>query len=40
MCRYRHLAHAFRVVELFSALPTVETPMAEVLDDVEGLLGL
>ena len=36
----RYLAHAFRVVELFSAQPTVETPMAEVLDDVEGLLGL
>ena len=36
----RYLAHSFRVVELFSALPTVETPMAEVLDTVEDLLGL
>jgi len=32
--------HSFRAVELFSALPAVETPMAEVLDRVEELLGL
>jgi F0F1-type ATP synthase beta subunit len=36
----RYLAHSFRVVELFSALPAEETPMAEVLDTVEDLLGL
>ncbi|HEY3722651.1 MAG TPA: sigma-70 family RNA polymerase sigma factor [Acidimicrobiia bacterium] len=36
----RYLAHSFRVVELFCALPAVETPMAEVLDTVEDLLGL
>jgi RNA polymerase sigma factor (sigma-70 family) len=36
----RYLAHSFRVVELFSAQPAVDTPMAEVLDTVEGLLGL
>jgi len=28
------------VVELFFALPAAETPMAEVLDTVEDLLGL
>jgi RNA polymerase sigma-70 factor, ECF subfamily len=36
----RYLAHSFRVVELFSALPAVDTPIAEVLDTVEDLLGL
>ena len=36
----RYLTHSFRVVELFFALPAVETPMAEVLDSVEDLLGL
>ena len=36
----RYLTHSFRVVELFSAQPAVETPMAEVLDTVEDLLGL
>jgi hypothetical protein len=35
----RYLAHSFRVVELFSALPAVDTPMAEVLDTIEDLLG-
>jgi RNA polymerase sigma-70 factor (ECF subfamily) len=35
-----YLAHSFRVVELFSALPAVDTPMAEVLDTIENLLGL
>jgi RNA polymerase sigma factor (sigma-70 family) len=34
----RYLAHSFRVVELFSALPASDTPMAEVLDTVEKLL--
>ena len=36
----RYLSHSFRVVELFFALPAAETPMAEVLDTVEDLLGL
>jgi hypothetical protein len=36
----RYLAHSFRVVELFHALPAVETPIADVLDTVEDLLGL
>ncbi len=36
----RYLCHTFRVVELFFALPAAETPMAEVLDTVEDLLGL
>ncbi len=36
----RYLTHTFRVVELFFARPAVETPMAEVLDTVEDLLGL
>ena len=36
----RYLTHSFRVVELFSALPAADTPMAEVLDTVEDLLGL
>jgi len=34
----RYLAHSFRVVELFSARPAVDTPIAEVLDTVHELL--
>ena len=36
----RYLAHSFRVVEMFLALPAVETPIAQVLDSVGDLLGL
>ena len=36
----RYLTHSFRPFELFSALPAADTPMAEVLDTVEALLGL
>ena len=36
----RYLTHSFRPFELFSALPAADTPMAEVLDIVEALLGL
>jgi RNA polymerase sigma-70 factor (ECF subfamily) len=36
----RYLAHSFRVVEPFSALPAADTPIAEVLDTIEDLLGL
>ena len=36
----RYLTHAFRPFELFSALPAADTPMAELLDTVEDLLGL
>jgi RNA polymerase sigma-70 factor (ECF subfamily) len=36
----RYLAHSFRVVELFSALPAVATPMSDVLDTVEHILEL
>jgi hypothetical protein len=36
----RYLAHSYRVVELFSALPAVDTPIADVLNTVENLLGL
>ncbi len=36
----RYLTHPFRVVELFFASPAVETPIAEVLDTIEDLLGL
>ena len=35
-----YLTHSFRPFELFSALPAADTPMAEVLDTVEQLLGL
>ena len=36
----RYLTHSFRPFELFSASPAADTPMAEVLDTVEDLLGL
>ena len=36
----RYLTHTFRVVEIFDAQPAVETPIAEVLNTVENLLGL
>ena len=36
----RYLTHSFRPFELFFALPAADTPMAEVLDTVEALLGL
>ncbi len=36
----RYLTHSFRPYELFSALPAADTPMTEVLDIVEALLGL
>jgi NAD(P)-dependent dehydrogenase (short-subunit alcohol dehydrogenase family) len=36
----RYLTHSFRPFELFSALPAADTPMAEVLDVVDSLLGL
>ncbi|MFT3853510.1 MAG: sigma-70 family RNA polymerase sigma factor [Ilumatobacteraceae bacterium] len=36
----RYLTHSFRVVELFSARPAADTPIAEVLDTVEDLLGM
>ncbi len=36
----RYLTHAFRPFELFSALPAADTPIAEVLNTVEKLLGL
>jgi hypothetical protein len=36
----RYLTHSFRPFEQFSALPAADTPMAEVLDTVEDLLGL
>ena len=35
----RYLAHSYRVVELFAALPAVETPRLEVLDSVVRLLA-
>ena len=36
----RYLTHSFRPFELFSATPAADTPIAEVLDTVEDLLGL
>lgn len=36
----RYLTHSFRPFELFSASPAADTPIAEVLDTVEDLLGL
>jgi hypothetical protein len=35
----RYLAHSFRPFELLSAMPAADTPMAEILDVVESLLG-
>ena len=35
----RYVTHSFRVIELFAGLPAVETPIADVLDTVEALLG-
>ncbi len=36
----RYLDHSFRPFELFSASPAADTPMAEILDTVEDVLGL
>ncbi len=35
----RYLAHSFRPFELHSAAPAADTPRAEVLETVEGILG-
>ena len=35
-----YLTHSFRPFEMFSASPAADTPIAEVLDSVEDLLGL
>jgi hypothetical protein len=36
----RYLTHSFRPFELFSASPAAETPITQVLDTVEDILGL
>jgi hypothetical protein len=35
-----YLTHSFRPFELYSASPAADTPIADVLDTAEHLLGL